>query len=156
MGSTRAFTVSADGTGRYQLSGYTTGEGAAILKAALDPLCNPARSKPSPLDTCNTSPAPTACQCTTGASGRACSNRCSESDDVDSTVRDMAGQPLPQAFRDPRTPAQRRHDALLELIDLALKTDDLPANSGTKTQIVITAPYDVTAQKVQDATLDTG
>ncbi|WP_040391094.1 DUF222 domain-containing protein, partial [Catelliglobosispora koreensis] len=68
----------------------------------------------------------------------------------------MAGQPLPQAFRDPHTPAQRRHDALLELIDLALKTDDLPANSGTKTQIVITAPYDVTAQKVQDATLDTG
>ncbi|WP_020518898.1 HNH endonuclease signature motif containing protein [Catelliglobosispora koreensis] len=68
----------------------------------------------------------------------------------------MAGQPLPQAFRDPRTPAQRRHDALLEVFGLAIATEELPANGGCKAQIVITAPYDVIAQKVHDATLDTG
>ncbi len=172
----RAFTVSADGTGRYRLSGYTTGEGAAILKAALDPLCNPARTKPSPLDACSVDRAtafPAACECgigaTTslpmafaadlggagqaGAQRRACPNGCG---DLSDTVRDMAGEPLPQAFRDPRSPAQRRHDGLLELVELALNTGELPGNGGSKAHIVITAPYDVTERAVRAGTLDTG
>jgi hypothetical protein len=60
------------------------------------------------------------------------------------------------AFKDQRSPGQRRHDALVELCELMLAAGDLPENGGSKPQLTLTAPYDVLNQELKAGTLDTG
>jgi hypothetical protein len=100
----RAFTISPFGEGLFRLSGYLDAAGAAIVNAALDPLCHP-RSDP-------------------------------------------AG---------PRTPAQRRADALVDVCAAALRGDmDLPKQGGDAAQVVVTVPFDVLIDQLAESGLHPG
>ncbi len=56
----------------------------------------------------------------------------------------------------PRTPAQRRADALIEVCELAARTKQLPDNGGQPPQVTVTVPYDLLHQQLGTGTLDTG
>ncbi|GLI01430.1 HNH endonuclease [Phytohabitans aurantiacus] len=96
---TRAFALTNNGDGRFRLAGWLDAETAAIVNAALDPLCKPDHE---------------------------------------------------------RTPAQRRADALVEVCQLALRTEQLPDNGGDRPQVVVTVPYDVVRKELRDGQLDSG
>jgi hypothetical protein len=49
-----------------------------------------------------------------------------------------APQPAAEGEQDPRTPGQRRHDALLELVTMAMRTGQLPHAGGMTATIVVT------------------
>ena len=98
---TRGLSLTDVGDGRVRVTGWLDGEAAAIVAAALDPLC----------------------------------------------------RPIPG---DPRTPAQRRADALTDVCRLALSTGELPVNGGDRPQVVVTLPFDALAGRVGAATLDSG
>jgi len=57
---------------------------------------------------------------------------------------DPLAKPRPAAdgVPDPRTAAQRTGDALLELVELALRSGDLPTQNGQPVQLVVTIDYD--------------
>ncbi|MFD0745092.1 DUF222 domain-containing protein [Phytohabitans flavus] len=57
---------------------------------------------------------------------------------------------------EPRTPAQRRADALVEVCHLATRTERLPDNGGQRPHVVVTMPFDVVQQQLGVGTLDTG
>jgi hypothetical protein len=100
----RGLTLSSVGDGRVRVSGCLDAEGAAVLTAALDPLCSPR----------------------TGPAG------------------------------DERSPAQRRADALVEVCQLALRTDALPDHGGQRPQLVVTVPFDLLRGQLGAGMLDTG
>ena len=57
---------------------------------------------------------------------------------------DGLSAPIPDTAageKDSRSPAQRRHDALIELGRRQLQTGQLPATGGVKPRIIITIPY---------------
>ena len=60
------------------------------------------------------------------------------------TALDPLATPRPAAdgIRDPRTAAQRTGDALLELVELALRSGDLPTQNGQPVQLVVTIDLD--------------
>ncbi len=87
----RGLTITDLGCGRHRISGTLTDEGAAMLKAALDPLAAP--------------------------------------------------RPAADGERDPRTPAQRNHDALLELCSQFLRWGELPKTRGARPHVHITASH---------------
>jgi hypothetical protein len=103
----RGFTLACDGHGGLRLSGRLDAEAAAVVTAALDPLCPP-------------------------------------------------GGLAPAGIPDPRSPAQRRADALVEVCRLALTSGELPVNGGDRPQLVLTVAYDVLAGQLSAGTLDTG
>jgi len=84
----RAFTLSPVGGGSVRLTGWLDETGAAMVNAALDPLCHPRH-------------------------------------DGDAA---------------PRTPAQRRADALVDICAAAHKTPDAPSHGGDATEVVVTIP----------------
>ena len=49
-----------------------------------------------------------------------------------------APKPASNGVQDPRTPGQRRHDALLDLAKFAVRTGDLPDAGGVTTTVVLT------------------
>jgi hypothetical protein len=57
---------------------------------------------------------------------------------------------------EPRTPAQRRADALVEVCDLATRTDQLPDNGAQRPHVVVTVPFDPVSQQLGVGMLDTG
>jgi len=99
----RAFHLTRHGDGRVRLTGWLDEGGAAVVNAALDPLCAPRR------------------------------------DDAEL-----------------RTPAQRRADALVEVCELAIRTEQLPDNGGQRPHVVVTVPYDPLHEQLGIGTLDTG
>lgn len=115
----RSLTLTPLGEGIVRISGRTSDEGAAIIQAALDPLCNPARRN------------------------------------LDGVIADSE-EPLPLPLQDNRTATQRRHDAMLEIFQLALTTGDLPANGGDRAQVVVTMTLDALTNTIGAATFDTG
>ena len=56
------------------------------------------------------------------------------------TTFDALGKPLPavEGFQDPRTAAQRRHDALLEALKINVRARALPSIAGVTATIVLT------------------
>ncbi|HET9518829.1 MAG TPA: DUF222 domain-containing protein [Actinoplanes sp.] len=123
----RFFNLRDAGDGRVRLTGILDTEAAAVLNAALDPLCAPHCTA----DTLR--PASLA-----GVFG-----------DATGAARD-----LPRA--DDRTSGQRRADALVEICRLTLATGDLPANGGDRPQVTVTVPYDLLRNQLGHGTLDTG
>jgi hypothetical protein len=138
---TRAVTLTNDSSGRVKLKGWLTQEAAAIFRSVMDPLCNPARPRNEQQDDSVRRP------------------------DVNSPLGLFTAEPgsaadaadaVGNAFRDQRTPGQRRHDALVEICELLLAADDLPENGGSKPQLTLTMPYDVLDGELKAGTLDTG
>ncbi|MEW2146196.1 DUF222 domain-containing protein [Micromonospora vinacea] len=62
----------------------------------------------------------------------------------------------PSGPDDPRSPGQRRHDALTEVCRLAVRTGELPDSGGDPAQIVVTTTYDALTRQLSSGTLDTG
>ncbi|MEU5907611.1 DUF222 domain-containing protein [Micromonospora sp. NPDC047467] len=62
----------------------------------------------------------------------------------------------PSGPDDPRSPGQRRHDALADICRLALRTNELPEHGGEPAQIVVTTGFDALARQFDAGTLDTG
>ncbi|NJC84299.1 DUF222 domain-containing protein [Planosporangium mesophilum] len=94
------------GGGRVRVAGWLDREAAAVVTAALDPLCAP------------------------GGFG---------------------------ADRgEPRTPGQRRADALVEVCRIACASGGLPDNGGDRPQVVVTVDYDTLRDQAGAATLDDG
>ncbi|NJC84683.1 DUF222 domain-containing protein [Planosporangium mesophilum] len=94
------------GEGRVRVAGWLDREAAAVVQAALDPLCAPGGF---------------------GADGG-----------------------------EPRTPGQRRADALVEVCRIATACTELPDNGGDRPQVVVTVDYDTLRYQVGAATLDDG
>jgi hypothetical protein len=57
---------------------------------------------------------------------------------------------------EPRSPAQRRADALVEVCELATRTERVPDSGGQRPHVVVTVPYELLHQKLGVGTLDTG
>lgn len=102
----RTLTITAESSGRTRLSGWLDTESAAVITAALDPLCKPV--------------------------------------------------PAPDGHLDPRSPGQRRADALVDVCRLALRTDQLPDNGGQRPQVVVTVGLDLLVRQLRHGLLDTG
>lgn len=101
----RFFALTPDGTGKVRLSGCLPTEAAAIVNAALDPLCAPR---------------------------------------VDADLLD------------PRTPGQRRADALVDVCRLALASGELPDNGGDRPQLTVTMPLGNLVNRIGAGMLDDG
>jgi hypothetical protein len=94
------------GEDRVRVSGWLDREAAAVVDAALDPLCAP---------------------------------------------RTCGGGGL-----DPRSPGQRRADALVEVCRIAAACGDLPDNGGDRPQVVVTVDLGTLRTQIGTATLDDG
>jgi hypothetical protein len=116
------------GTSRVRVTGWLDQEGAASVRAALDPLCAPRTMRRT-------------------ASRTASRTAHAHSD----TGGDNDADPA-----DVRSPAQRRVDALVEVCRLASACGDLPDNGGDRPQVVVTIDYDRLREQVGAATFDDG
>jgi Domain of unknown function (DUF222)/HNH endonuclease len=79
-------------------------------------------------------------------------------DEAGAATVNAALDPLcaPRHDDEPRTPAQRRADALVEVCELATRTEALPDNGGQPPHVVVTVPFDVLHQSFDTGVLDTG
>ncbi|MDQ7909263.1 DUF222 domain-containing protein [Phytohabitans sp. ZYX-F-186] len=81
-------------------------------------------------------------------------------DEAGAATVDAAIDPLcaPRHDNDePRTPAQRRADALVEVCDLATRGDHLPdSGGGQRPHVVVTVPFDLLDRQLGAGMLDTG
>ncbi len=123
----RTLSIMPNGDGRVRLSGWLDTEAAAIVNAALDPLCSPRR----PADT-----------------GRRL--------DGDGPSHGMPDGVRDSLVADDRTMGQRRADALIEVCRLVLGTGELPVNGGDRPQIAVTVAFDPLRRELGVGTLDTG
>ncbi|MGC9670473.1 DUF222 domain-containing protein [Planosporangium sp. 12N6] len=124
--------VEVPGEGRVRLCGWLDREGAAVVRAALDPLCAPRAYR---------------------RAGRADLDRASPGG------QDDPGGPggvEPAAAGEVRTVGQRCADALVEVCRLASACTDLPVNGGDRPQVVVTVDYAALRDRVGVATLDDG
>jgi hypothetical protein len=148
----RAFTITRDGHGRYRLRGSTTAEGAALLHTVLDPLTHPRRYGS------DNRGSEAFGQSADGPEAHGPHHQGEPVEGLDTHGRAAAGQQpeQPGAFRDPRSPAQRRHDALLDGLRLLLTVDILPDSGGSRPQLAVTVGYDVLRQRLEGGWLDIG
>src|SRR6201999_4543412 len=72
-------------------------------------------------------------------SGRIEAELTPEAAELVETCFDALAKPAPAAdgTRDPRTPGQRRHDALLDMLTLVLKAQLLPKTAGVTATIIL-------------------
>ncbi|WP_245923679.1 HNH endonuclease signature motif containing protein [Paractinoplanes atraurantiacus] len=141
----RGFTMSAPRNGQVRLSGTLGLEDAALVRAALDPLCRPLPTgrpapggRPVPIDR----PGPDSAD-PTGRPG--------------SDSPNFTGRPDPDSDSiDQHRPAQQRADALVDVCRLALRSEQLPASGGEPAQLAVTIPYDPLTRALGTATTDTG
>jgi hypothetical protein len=108
-------------------------EAAAIIRAALDPLCHP-RSH--------------------GHTLTAAGHRVGQPHQA--TVTHRRRRSRTGAAADDRNPGQRRADALVDVCRLALAGGRLPDNGGDRPQVVLTVPYDPLTRTLGTGALDTG
>lgn len=147
----RTVSLRAVGAGRYRLTGVLDAEAAAIMTAALDPLCSPRVTRgvvPAGPAAASPSGGPAAALIPDVAAsvGGAVVGGASVADAA------LVGD----AGADGRSPGQRRADALIEVCRLALAAGDLPANGSERPQVTVTVPYDPVCRVLGAGTLDTG
>lgn len=156
----RGLTLSPSCDGRVRLSGWLDPEGAAVLNAAIDPLCDPGRRQPSPDVAAPTdgSASVTGKPAFDNAGGAVFGGAVSGGAVSGGAVSGgaVSGSAADEGAAESRSPAQRRLDALVEICRLAMSTGDLPTNGGDRPQVVVTMPYDGLIRGVKTATLDTG
>jgi hypothetical protein len=138
----RTLSIVPNGDGRVRLTGWLDSEAAAIVTAALDPLC-------SPRTAADTVRAPQ-----TGAGADTGGVRSTR--EVFAAAGDQPRSAPDRATADERTTGQRRADALLEVCRLVLTTGDLPVNGGDRPQVTVTVAYDPLRGELGVGTLDTG
>ncbi len=67
-----------------------------------------------------------------------------------------APRPLAEDIPDPRTPAQRNADALVEICDLARGNDQISTAGGEPPHVTVTLDYETLIKELSGATLDYG
>ncbi|BCB75436.1 HNH endonuclease signature motif containing protein [Phytohabitans flavus] len=79
-------------------------------------------------------------------------------DEAGAATVNAALDPLcaPRHDDEPRTPGQRRADALVEVCDLATRTEQLPDNGGQRPHVMVTVPFELLEQQFGVGMLDTG
>ncbi|GAA0472623.1 hypothetical protein Aca07nite_75220 [Actinoplanes capillaceus] len=166
----RHVTLSPLGDGRVRLRGILDSEAAAIVSAALDPLCKPDSATGSVTTGSVTTGSAATGSATTGsgAPGSAVFGVAGSGSTAGSAGIDFAADPASTGSAggrvaaelastgEARTPGQRRADALVEVCRLVLSGGALPGNGGDRPQIAITVEYDVLRRQLRSGTLDSG
>jgi hypothetical protein len=151
------------GTGQVRLTGWLPTEAAAIVSAALDPLCAP-RTTVSPRTAGPSArgagaaddpvPGSNAGAGGAGAGGAGAGGGGAGGGGAGGGGAGGAGAGGGEA--DLRTAAQRRLDALIELCTLALNADVLPEHGGTRPHLTILIDFTALRAQLGAATLDDG
>jgi hypothetical protein len=126
-------------THQVRIHGYLDPEGAAIVRAALSPLCSPrtrARSGPP--------------------SGQAPVDAAPDEAAPDEAAPDVIPGSVIPGSADTRTPAQRRADALVDICRLFTTDSDLPDNGGQRPHVTVTVEFEALRKQLAVATLDDG
>ncbi len=177
----RGFTLSTPVNGLVRLSGYLGTEDAALVQAALHPLCTPAPAHSATLFASGSAAVPAAGSVAPAAGSAAPTARSvapTAAGVVAPTARSVAptaaGVVAPTAAwvadaagfvaadraaadaRDLRSPAQRRADALVDICRLALRTGELPESGGEPAQLAVTVAYEPLTRALGVATTDAG
>jgi hypothetical protein len=151
----RGLTFTKYGEGEYRLRGILTTEAAAIVRAALDPLCVPGRNLPTAADA-GADAGRSATADNGGDNGNGAFAGKADGTDEAAGAFDDVTDPEAIARRDPRTAAARRADALTEVCRRALAHGDLPENGGEKPHLVITMKWEQLRDATAAGLLDTG
>ncbi|HLL66265.1 MAG TPA: DUF222 domain-containing protein [Micromonosporaceae bacterium] len=136
------------GTSQVRLTGWLHREAAAIVRAALDPLCAPRSHPPG----------------TTPAGANPHGTTPTDADPTDADPTDATGRaglaPGPAVTvgegRDAPMAGQRRADAFVEVCRLATASTDLPEHGGQRPHLVVTLNLDALRRDIGAATLDDG
>ncbi len=156
----RGFTMTNQGHGVVRISGSIDAESAAIVRAAIDPLCRPAPTAwPTSAESAGRWSAAAARDAAAAHSPAAAHGALAAHGAVASSAGAAGlrnGSGGDEATRDLRLPAQRRADALVDICRLALATTTLPDNGGDRPQITLTLDFDTLTKQVIGGTLDTG
>ena len=148
----RTLSLRPHGDGRVRVTGWLDTEMAAVVSAAVDPLCSP-RHRAAP----NTGPAGAfadafAVPSGVGSAGVGPSGAVPSGAGSGGSGRDGGDS----VAADHRTYGQRRADALVDVCRLALNTGELPDNGGDRPQLTVTVRFADLRDQVGAATLDTG
>jgi Domain of unknown function (DUF222) len=136
------------GTSRVRVTGWLDQEGAASVRAALDPLCAPRTMRRTASRTAH---ADNGTGRDTGGGIGGGTGR-----DTGGGIGGGIGGDNDADPADVRSPAQRRVDALVEVCRLASACGDLPDTGGDRPQVVVTIDYDRLREQVGAATFDDG
>jgi hypothetical protein len=139
----RRLVLSSHGDGKVHLRGILDTEAAAIVAAALDPLCSPRHAARTLRDVHPHDRQPSPAGLPTAA----------PHDTWPDITTHLNRDP---ATTDPRSYPQQRADALVEICRLVLNTGDLPDNGGHRPQLTITIGFEQLRNQTGAATLDTG
>ncbi|MDI6100755.1 DUF222 domain-containing protein [Actinoplanes sp. NEAU-A12] len=165
----RYLTLSPLGDGRVRVRGLLDTESAAIVTAALDPLCKPdPQGKPHSLREPNrVGRSRSLCEPhSLGKPDRVSGLRLLDEPDrvggsywrggPDHVAAKVAVAAEPAGTGEARTPGQRRADALTDVCRLVLAGSSLPDNGGDRPQLAVTVAYDPLREKLGTARLDDG
>jgi hypothetical protein len=155
----RTLSLCPQGDGRVRVAGWLDSEMAAVVNAALEPLCSP-RHRGSR----RRGPGNDAAEIMSLAAGATGLNAAATAGDAAAaaTTGDAACAAADRPGRvdpvvaDSRTYGQRRADALIDVCRLVLNTGELPDNGGERPQINVTVRFEDLRDQVGVATLDTG
>jgi hypothetical protein len=143
------------GEARVRVSGWLDRESAAVVRAAIDPLCAPRPAAGHP-DVRNADVRNADVRDADVHSSGPRDADVHSSGPRDADVRGPGVEGPSARGSDPRSPGQRRADALVEVCRLALACGGLPDNGGDRPQLAVTIDFDALREQVATATLDDG
>ena len=150
----RYLSFTPDGPSSVRVHGRLGLEAAAVVHAALDPLCNPAARAVTRAATVRGAPADFGDGVSTvPPTGVADVRRTGRAGVVAAALTRGAGG---DREADDRTAGQRRADALVEVCRMVLAGGRLPDNGGDRPQVVVTVPFDPLRRAFGTGVIDTG